>query len=150
MTGYKVVTKNPLETQKLAQLLAWEILKIKPRKKAIIIGLIGELGAGKTTFIQGFAKALRIKEKVLSPSFLILKQFKIPKKNRFLYHLDCYRLKNIKELRDLDFKEIISAPENIVIIEWADKIKRALPKETLWLRLKILAKTTRYFYIYQK
>jgi len=131
------ITINEKETKKLGEKLADEILKKKKNnEKAIIISLEGDLGAGKTTFTQGFAKKLKIKEKVLSPTFLIIKKFKLNKIKNFsnLYHIDCYRIKNFKEIIDLDFEKIISKPSNIVIIEWAERIKEILPENIIKLK----------------
>jgi len=131
------ITSSSVQTKKLGQKFAKEILAKKSKKKSFIIGLKGELGGGKTTFIQGFAKGLGIKEKILSPTFVIIKKF-----NNF-YHIDCYRIQESKELLDLGFQEIISNPENIVAIEWADKIKEIMPKNILWIKFKFVDEKTR-------
>jgi tRNA threonylcarbamoyladenosine biosynthesis protein TsaE len=159
----EILANTKAETQKTAQLLAREILKEKSGKKAVVLALVGELGGGKTTFIQGFARGLGIKEKVLSPTFLILKAFKIPSSRsqvsstrggsafgggfQFLYHIDCYRLKGVEDLKALDFKEIVGGPENIIIIEWADKIRRIIPKGAIWIKFKVLGEHTRQIVI---
>ena len=130
----EIFTKNANETKKVARLLAWEILK---SKRGVIIGLVGELGAGKTTFIQSFAKGMKIKNRVTSPSFVLIKKY------NNLYHIDCYRIKSYKDILTLDFQEIISNPKNIVLIEWAEKIKKILPKDTIWIRFKIVSEKER-------
>src|SRR4030043_1652173 len=133
-------TKNPNQTKKLGRLLAQEIFEEPLKKAAFVIALEGELGSGKTTFLQGFARGLRIKEKILSPTFVIMRRFKIRRKScRFanFYHIDCYRIGKPKEILDLGFKKIISDPENIIAIEWTDKIKRLLPKEKIGVRLVV-------------
>lgn len=119
-------THSEIETKKLAQ-------KIARKFKKGVIALSGDLGAGKTTFVQGFAKGLGIKEKIISPTFVVIRQHKIPKSNRILYHVDLYRLENQEDLRDLGLQEIISNPKNIVIIEWAEKLVN-LPKNTTKIR----------------
>jgi len=116
------VSKSAGKTKKIAGDLAKRWLKSKLRKKALIIGLIGELGSGKTVFIQGFAKALGIKERVVSPTFILMRR------HGNFYHFDCYRIKNFKEILDLGWRKIIDNPENIILIEWAEKIKKILPK----------------------
>jgi len=136
------ITSSSTQTKKLGQKLAKDILKKKPEETAFVIGLEGELGSGKTTFVQGFAKALGIKEKVLSPTFVIIKRFQfnnltIKQFNNF-YHLDCYRIKKPRELLDLGFKEIISNPRNIVAVEWADKIKKIMPEDVLWINFEFI------------
>ena len=140
----RYLTTNSAQTKKLGEILAKEILKTQPSKKALIIGLEGDLGGGKTTFLQGFAKGLGIKEKILSPTFVILKRFKI-QDSRFknFYHIDCYRIKTIKEILDLKFKEIINNPKSVVVIEWADRIRQILPKDTPILKFKFIDKNQR-------
>jgi tRNA threonylcarbamoyladenosine biosynthesis protein TsaE len=138
------LTTHSLQTKKLGEKLAKEILKTKSKKKAVIVGLEGDLGSGKTTFLQGFAKGLGIKEKILSPTFIIMKKFKI-KVSRFknFYHIDCYRISKPKEILNLGFKKIISNPKNIIAIEWADQIKEILPKNTLILKFEFIEKIKR-------
>lgn len=140
----EIITKNPSQTKKAGEVLAKEILKIKPGKKALVLGLEGDLGGGKTTFLQGLAKGLGIKEKILSPTFVILKKFKI-KNSKFetFYHIDCYRIEEVKEILDLGFKEIVVDPKNIVAIEWADSIRKIIPKETIWFKFIFITKNTR-------
>lgn len=134
----KFFTKNEKETQKLAQILANEILKTpKKMKGALVVGLEGNLGAGKTTFIQAFAKGIGVRSKLTSPTFVLMKKY------GNLYHLDCYRIKDNEDVLALDFKEIISLAKNIVLIEWAEKIKRILPKNRIWISFKILGKKER-------
>lgn len=101
-----------------------------------IIALSGELGTGKTTFIQGFARSLGIKEKIISPTFILIRQHKIPKTNRTLYHIDLYRLEKTPEVKELGLEEIWSNPKNIVLIEWAEKIENLLPQNTLSIKIK--------------
>ncbi len=138
------LTKNSTQTKKLGESFAKSILKRSPAKRAIVFGLIGDLGGGKTTFLQGFAKGLGIKERILSPTFVIIKRFKI-KDLRFtnFYHIDCYRIQKPKEILDLGFKEIISNPKNIVAIEWADRISKILPKNSIILKFEFISQNKR-------
>ena len=131
------LTQNSQETKKLARILALEVVKTKKNKGALILALAGDLGSGKTTFIQGFIRGLGIKKRITSPSFVIIKNYKLRIKNyKRVYHIDCYRLKKPKELLVLGLKEIFSDPENVILIEWADKIKKILPKEVIYLKFK--------------
>jgi len=142
------ITNSAKETQKLAVKLIKDLIREKT-KSALVLGLVGELGAGKTTFIQGLAKSLKIKERILSPTFVIMKRFAIGD-NPFanLYHIDCYRIENPKELSALGFKEIIKNSKNLVVIEWAEKIKKILPKDTVWLKFEHLGEDQRRITIY--
>ncbi|OGZ52785.1 MAG: tRNA (adenosine(37)-N6)-threonylcarbamoyltransferase complex ATPase subunit type 1 TsaE [Candidatus Ryanbacteria bacterium RIFCSPLOWO2_01_FULL_48_26] len=109
---------------------------------AFIIALSGDLGAGKTTFVQGFARGLGIKKRATSPTFIIFRRFAIPKveshksKVESLYHVDAYRIKKSADLTALGFKEILKDPKNIVLIEWPENIKKILPKTVFWVRFK--------------
>ncbi len=133
----EIITKSAKETQRVGMFLAEEFIKNKPDKnKAVVVALEGDLGGGKTTFIQGFAKGLGIKDKITSPTFVIMKKY------NFLYHIDCYRIKD-KDLLELDFNEIISNNCNFIVIEWAERVKKILPKNTLWLKFEYIDKNKR-------
>jgi len=128
-------TLNPAQTKKAGGFLAEEILKSRPDKKAAVVALSGELGSGKTTFLQGFAKKLGIKQRILSPTFVIMRSFKIPKSGqRSFFHIDCYRTAGSKDILVLGFKEIINDPNNIIAVEWADKILDILPENAIILK----------------
>jgi len=139
-----ILTKSEAQTKKVARLLAKEVI-LKPLriKNALVFGLRGELGSGKTKFTQAFAKGLGIKKRLTSPTFVLIKRYKvsIPKashKFHYLYHLDCYRLNKPKQLLELDFNEIIDDSKNILLIEWAEKVKKILPKNIIWIKFKIV------------
>lgn len=126
------ISESPSATKSLGTRIAKALQKHSLQKHALVISLEGELGSGKTTFSQGFAKGLGIKERILSPTFLIARKFQIPD-SRFqtFYHIDCYRLKKAKELLELGFKKMVENPRAIVLIEWGNRVKRILPKHTL-------------------
>lgn len=126
-------TRSVEETQKLAGQILKETLA-RPRPGALILALSGELGAGKTAFTQGLAKALGLKEKILSPTFVIMKHFNIAAGQlKNLYHLDCYRLESDKDLDFFNFKEVLKNKNNLVVIEWAERVKGSLPADAVWL-----------------
>jgi len=138
------LTTSPFQTQKLGEILAKEILKTKLEKRALVIGLEGDLGGGKTTFLQGFARGLGIKEKILSPTFIIFRRFKIKDlKFKNFYHIDCYRIEKSKEILDLGFQEIISNPKNIVTVEWSDRVRRIIPRGSLIIKFELANKNKR-------
>lgn len=114
-----IYTLNSLEeTQNLAQNLAKQILaKELPR----IILLQGNLGSGKTTFSQYFAKSLGIKNNLTSPTFVIMKSYDIPNYDFKLHHLDLYRLEKEWELEELEILSQIQTSNDVFLIEWADK-----------------------------
>ncbi len=100
-----------------------------------ILALVGPLGSGKTTFTKALAKSLKVKQPVLSPSFIIMQSFPVRLKNQKkaeLFHLDLYRTKKFKETELLGLKEIWQTKNHITVIEWADKIRRHLPKNTFY------------------
>ncbi len=125
------------QTKKFAQSLIKEILNKKKQTKALIFALTGNLGSGKTTFVQGFLKSLGIKKRITSPTFVLIKNYELRIKNYGeAYHIDCYRISKPKEILGLNFKEIIRNPKNIVLIEWSEKIRTILPKSSIWLKFK--------------
>lgn len=140
----KYFTNNPSQTRKLGKLLAEEISKTAPPKEAVVIGLEGDLGGGKTTFLKGFARGLKISKKILSPTFVIMKRFVIKNRNfKNFYHIDCYRIEEPKEILNLGFKEIVSNPQNIVAVEWADRIRKILPKDTIIIQFEFINENKR-------
>lgn len=129
------ITKSAEETKQVARNLA--------KKSHGIIALVGELGAGKTTFTQGFAGGLGIKDKIISPTFVLIRQHPIPTTKKILYHIDLYRLEETKDIKNLGIQEIIDNPNNIILIEWAEKIRDLLTKDVIWISLKATSPNTR-------
>ncbi|MFH1990377.1 MAG: tRNA (adenosine(37)-N6)-threonylcarbamoyltransferase complex ATPase subunit type 1 TsaE, partial [Patescibacteria group bacterium] len=141
----EITTNSSQETKKVGMELAAAIKKNRANpKRALVVALEGDLGSGKTTFIQGLAAGLGIKENVLSPTFVIQKDFPLSLKNyKNFYHIDAYRLKNPEELLELGFGDLIKNPENIVVIEWADKVRDILPKNVILIRFGSLGENKR-------
>lgn len=133
------LAKTPKETAQFAKRLLGRLLKMRPNKPAII-ALSGELGAGKTTLIQGLARALGIKEKIQSPTFVLMKTYRLPRAGKlpwkFMVHMDVYRIERKKEMSALKPEKFFRNPDNLVVVEWAEKIKNMLPAGTLWVELK--------------
>jgi|SRR3989338_2066373 len=119
-------TKNEGETRKFAELFSRELLKLKT-KKALVVGLEGELGAGKTVFAKGFAKGLGIKEEMKSPSFILMRVFKL--RHKTFFHIDTWRDR-------IDFSEFLKDPRNILLVEWSDKVKKFLPRDYFLFRFR--------------
>jgi len=128
----KFISKSISDTEKLAQKIA------KDFKSGEILGLVGDLGSGKTHFTKGLAKYFKIKNPITSPTFVVMKIYNIKNKEiNKLIHIDVYRLSNSEELLDLGLQDLIQDKKNIIVIEWADKIKNVLPKNTKWITFKL-------------
>ena len=140
------ITNNARQTQKLGKLLAKEL------RGGDIICLTGELGSGKTTFAQGILKGLKAKGPYTSPTFLVMKKYRITHNTKHdtrkkkvlrvtcyelhdIYHIDCYRIKT-KDILDLGWEEIIADKNNLVIVEWAERIKRIISRSAIWIRFR--------------
>ena len=117
---------------------------LHPGVAATTIGLIGDLGAGKTTFVQGSARALGITDVITSPTFVIEKIYSLENQPfKHLIHIDAYRLQNAHELHVLGFEEILRDPGNLIFIEWPDKVKEALPETIKTLNFRFIDEKTR-------
>lgn len=123
------VTNNPQETQAIASEIAREI------KEGGVVALYGELGAGKTTFAQGLARELGVKERIISPTFLIVRIHDLNNGKNF-YHIDLYRLESEDELESIGISEILSNPGNVVVIEWAERARGILPKKRIDVQMR--------------
>ncbi len=128
----EVLTKSAKETKALGKKIADNL------KGGAILALTGELGSGKTTFTQGLAKGLGIKQRVISPTFILVRKYNLGSKN--FYHIDLYRLETEieREVRNLGIEEIWDDPRNIVVIEWAEKIKKMIPENATWIEFEDL------------
>jgi tRNA threonylcarbamoyladenosine biosynthesis protein TsaE len=104
---------------------------------ATIVCLYGELGSGKTTFSQGFAKGLGINHRLLSPTFIIVRRYEVPQTIRWFYHVDLYRIKGDIDIEGVGLPEIFTDPSAIVLIEWADRLGKFLPKKRIDIRFAV-------------
>lgn len=140
----KYITKDFQETQNLGKKLAQEILERGVQSSAVVLALHGDLGAGKTTFLQGLAQGLKITEVVNSPTFVIMKKFRISDNNfEYFYHFDLYRLENEKDLEFLELEELLQDPKNIIAIEWPERMKSLPNKNTITIESKHLGDNQR-------
>ncbi len=130
--SFAVVTRSPDETRIVGASLAAVILP------GDLVSLGGDLGAGKTVFVQGLAASLGVMERVTSPTFTIHQQYD----GRFtLSHVDVYRLESFQEVLDLGLEELME--NSILVIEWGDAIAPLLPRRRLEVRLRTIDETTR-------
>lgn len=121
-----------LQTQKIASDLAKKVIL---KNGSIVITLNGELGVGKTTFAQGFARGLGIEERVISPTFVLIRQHQIPNSKKVFYHLDLYRMDEPIDIYALGLEELLGS-ESIILIEWAEKLKDMLGREVRRVSLR--------------
>ncbi len=109
---------------------------------ATLVTLSGELGAGKTAFVQEVARALGVEEVVTSPTFVLEKIYALPnyehRKSLFerLVHIDAYRLESGKELIPLGFDELMEDTDNLILLEWPEKVADMLPEPSVRISLK--------------
>jgi tRNA threonylcarbamoyladenosine biosynthesis protein TsaE len=122
-----LVTANARETRALGEALA-PILRAGD-----VVSLTGDLGAGKTTLVQGIAGALGVTDPVVSPTFTLIREYRgtMP-----IYHLDVYRLDRIQDVIDLGFDELLDE-DALIVIEWGDAIEGLLPERHLQIKLSI-------------
>lgn len=137
-----IITNSYEETQKLGEEFA------KKLQGGDIVALYGELGSGKTTFVQGLAKGLGIKRRIISPTFIIVRTYKISIKYKvssikYFYHIDLYRINSDQKIEGLGIKELINGRNSIVAIEWAEKIKNLLPKKRWNIHFEYLSDNKR-------
>ncbi len=104
------------------------------RKGARVLALVGDLGAGKTTFSKHLLKHLGVSEHVQSPTFSIINSYSIHT-GRYtkVFHVDVYRIEDHAELEVLKFAELFVHPKHLVVIEWADTIKELVPQDAVWI-----------------
>ncbi|MBI3984809.1 MAG: tRNA (adenosine(37)-N6)-threonylcarbamoyltransferase complex ATPase subunit type 1 TsaE [Candidatus Levybacteria bacterium] len=132
----KIITTQSLkETQNVAFDFA------KTIKSGDILCFYGQLGSGKTSFIQGLAKGLGIARRIISPTFIIARHYDFNDLN--FYHIDLYRTKTREDLLGIGIDEILSDDKNIVAIEWAEKLLDLLPLKRIDLRFEYVDDNTR-------
>lgn len=118
----EILSNSSIETKDLASRIS---KKLKPGD---MLFLSGELGSGKTTFVQGLVEALGSKDKVQSPTFVINRIYKVNEESEIMQvnHFDLYRLQTQEELRDLDLLDLITTPRSISIFEWPEIVRQAI------------------------
>ncbi len=154
-----ITTRSFEETQKLGENFGVSLSVNN------VFALYGELGSGKTTFVQGLAKGLGIKRRIISPTFIIVRSYRInlktslprqakwggqisklktiTQKLKSFYHIDLYRIESIKDIEELGIIEAINNKENAVAIEWAEKLDKLLPKRRTDIYFKYLSENKR-------
>ena len=124
------ISRSPEQTRRLGIRLG---VLLKPGD---VLCLTGDLGSGKTTFVQGLAKGWGSVDPVSSPTFVLVNQYRQPNGNQF-HHLDAYRIESVSEAEDLDIEALqMNGP---LVVEWSDRIAKALPAEHLLVDLSWVA-----------
>lgn len=137
------VTSTVDETKNLAKDLATEI------NKPTVIALYGNLGSGKTNFIQGLAEGLGIKKRVLSPTFVFMRSYELKRRGaKKFHHVDLYRLDSEKDVEAIGLKEILEDNDSIVAVEWPEKIEKLLPENTVKIKFETLGENKRKIVIF--
>ncbi len=145
MRAIRFTTKSIQDTRRVARQFARTLARFLPLERACVLALRGELGAGKTTFMQGVAEAFGIKRFMTSPTFLLMRSFDIPKKRsaaRVLIHVDSWRIE-ANDLEHLGMRETLRDPRALVCVEWADRVQSMLPRDTIWIDFKHVDRATR-------
>lgn len=178
----KFLSTSPKDTKQIAAQIL-ENIQTNDREGALVLALSGELGAGKTNFVQGVAQYLGIERNVTSPTFVLMKRYNTHRKGveilenqldsaegrgvlgdsktprpslsrrptsegksgawQTLHHIDCYRIHSPQEILDLEWKDITSHKENLVLVEWAERIKDIVPKDAVWIKFENKGKNKR-------
>lgn len=139
----KIVSKSVEETGVLAKSFIDKI-SMGVHDTALVVGLYGDLGSGKTTFTQAVAKLFGIKEDITSPTFVIEKIYGIDHaKFTNLVHIDAYRLDSAKELKVLNWERTLGNEKNIIFIEWPERVQEILPENHAKIYFKFLNETER-------
>ena len=120
-------SRSPEQTRRIGIRLGSEL------KTGDVICLQGNLGAGKTTFVQGLAQGWGSIDAVSSPTFIIVNEYRRATGGQ-IFHLDAYRLESMPEAEELDLDAMLS--EGVVIIEWPEKLNGLIPNDRLWITLE--------------
>ena len=126
MATSRVVTRSAEETEEVGARLGREL------GPGSVVGLTGELGAGKTRFIQGLVRGLGVTAMVTSPTFVLVNQYR---GRLTVHHVDAYRTASLTELLDLGLEEVLGG-EGVTVVEWADKLAALLPADTVRVHIE--------------
>ena len=135
-----IVSSSPVETQRIA---AWLADRLFP---SAIVLLDGDLGAGKTTFAQGFAAAYGVLGPIPSPTFTIINEYEgdqVGQPKPRLFHIDLYRLTNLEDLESIGWDELLAIRDAVTLVEWPRRAQDHLPEDALIVRFDVLGPDTR-------
>lgn len=125
------------QLQTLAEQVLRALALLPATEGPVVLALSGDLGAGKTTFVQALARTLGVSGVVQSPTFVVLKMYETTNAQfTVLAHMDAYRIESMAELAPLRFTELLQQPGMLLCVEWAEKIRAALPSKTICVDFK--------------
>ena len=129
----KVISKSEKDTFNIAKNFATQL------QGGEVLCLVGDLGAGKTAFTKGIAAGLKIKNTITSPTFVLMKIYKVTERKaiKFLSHIDAYRLSAGEQLLEIGADDYLGNPECVTIIEWADRVEDIWPEKRILVEFKI-------------
>lgn len=143
MVSQKIFTQNAQETFQLGYQCG------KRLNKGGIFCLYGELGSGKTTFVQGLASGLGIKKRIISPTFIFIREYKISPKNfkkknlQWFYHVDLYRAKTEDDVKILGIRSLFEKEDVVIAIEWPEILQNFLPQKRVEIYFKYIDENKR-------
>jgi tRNA threonylcarbamoyladenosine biosynthesis protein TsaE len=128
--SFEIISRSPEQTRRVGMRLGSLL------QTGDLVGLVGDLGSGKTTLVQGVAAGWGSLDMASSPTFVLVNVYRRPDKH-CLFHLDAYRLGSVEEAIDLDLDAMLA--QGPMVVEWADRIQGAFPGgECLWVRLNLV------------
>jgi tRNA threonylcarbamoyladenosine biosynthesis protein TsaE len=144
----KFISKDSEDTKKIAEKL---VRSLEVGERAVVLALYGDLGAGKTTLAQNIGEYLGVHDPIQSPTYLIEKIYELRRSPwQHLVHIDAYRLDDESELLSLGWREIVNKPENLIIVEWADKVGNILPDDAIHIHIRHVSEHEREIEISQR
>lgn len=141
----RLVSKSITETKKIGHDLVRALVVARLSGRATVLALAGDLGAGKTALTKVIAHELGVAQDVTSPTFVLEKIYRLPKKAPFehLVHIDAYRLEGVHELESIGWDEALAHHGNLIVIEWPERVAPAIPPTAHTVHLRTVNETTR-------
>lgn len=144
----KFTAKTKEDTKLAAQAL---LNSLSSQSAVTVVALKGELGSGKTNFAQAVGKLLGVKENMHSPTFVIMKVYEIDFHGfKNLIHIDAYRLEKESELEHLGWQEMLKGPENLILIEWPERVSELIPQNALTVSFEWIDEGVRDIIFHEK
>lgn len=139
---FDTITQSAQDTQALGEAFGHTIITDRlsakvDREGALVVCLWGELGSGKTTFVQGMARGFGIESRLLSPTFVIVRHYQIPDASLVVYHLDLYRIHSAQDANAVGFADMVYEPNAIVVVEWPERLGSDIPEKRIDIQFEI-------------